>query len=408
MKVFVARQPIFNQKESVCAYELLYRSNEEQNVFENNNPDEATIEVLINSLINIGINQISDNHLSFINFTENLLLQRLPLLLPAKQIVVEILEDVRPTPAVIEACRELKRKGYILALDDFVLKDQSHPLLHFADIVKIDFLLTTPEERKELVQTLSKHSIQLLAEKVETREQFEEAKSLGYTYFQGYFFSKPVIMKGQVVPKGGLLSYNDLYMELNQEEPNVKKIAQLIEQDVSFSYKILKLVNSPSYFTRHKVGSIEKAVVILGIDEIKKMVYLLSLQADQSDSNHEIFQFSLMRGKLCERLAQLNRNFFEPSECFLIGLFSYIDVILGVSLEEALDELALKDSIKDTLLQKNNQQEQYLLQMAKHLERGEWEMVEQHLSFLNVTKDDVYQLYLETIEWVNEINSFLT
>jgi c-di-GMP-related signal transduction protein len=260
MKVFVGRQPIFNAKEDIFAYELLYRNNE-VNMFPNIDGDQATADVIINSFLNIGIEELTNGKPCFINFTENLLQLKLPTYFKPTEIVVEILGNVLPSTEIIEICKELKQFGYQIALDDFIYNDENpylYECLKYVDIIKVDILHTTPEIRNK-IEMVARYfpNIKLLAEKVETREEYKDLKGKGYDYFQGYFFSKPVIVSAHDVPIY-FHSYIDLIRSLSMTEPNVDVLAELIERDLSLSYKLLKLINSPAFLPRKKFTPLNK------------------------------------------------------------------------------------------------------------------------------------------------------
>ncbi|NYE57018.1 EAL and HDOD domain-containing protein [Carboxydothermus ferrireducens] len=244
MKVFVARQPIFDKKEKVVAYELLYRSGK-INHFDGSNGDRATASVIINSLFRIGLENLTNGKLAFINFTENLLKEGIPLIFNKNLLVVEILEDITPDKELLQALRFLKGKGFKIALDDFIFNLGNTPdeLLNMADIIKVDFLANSLKDRKTIPQKFRNKKIEFLAEKVETKEEYEEAIKAGYSFFQGYFFSKPEIVSGKDI-SASKLTYMQILNELNKREPNFDYIAELIEANVSLTYELLRLVNS--------------------------------------------------------------------------------------------------------------------------------------------------------------------
>ena len=239
MDIFVARQPIFDAKKRVYAYELLYRAGE-QNQSNVINGDQATSSVVANTLMLIGLDSLTQGRMAFINFTRQLIEEEIPTVFSNELLVVEILEDIIPDKAFIKSCRSLKEQGYVLALDDFVLDYPYEEIVDLVDIIKVDFLLTNPSERHAIIQKYRGRNIRFLAEKVETLEQFEEAVRAGYTYFQGYFFAKPVIMKHKDI-KPAAFSYVKILEELGGEQPEYERIAEAIEFDVSLSYKLLRL-----------------------------------------------------------------------------------------------------------------------------------------------------------------------
>jgi len=223
LDTFVARQPIFDINENVVAYELLFRNNNEDNKFNNIDGDIATSKVIINSFLLIGIKNLTNGKKAFINFTENLILNDIASLLPKEYVTIEILENVTPSKDIIYSCKNLKQEGYTIALDDFVLLDNLNELIKLADIIKIDFTITKGNERKEVIDKILKinNKIKFLAEKIETREEFILAASMGYSLFQGYFFSKPTIFNGKDIPIHSSTKYKIL-KEINFDFINKK------------------------------------------------------------------------------------------------------------------------------------------------------------------------------------------
>lgn len=304
MRVFVARQPIFNRKEQVVAYELLYRESEE-NVYSAKDGDQATTDLVINSFLNIGIEKLTEGKRCFVNFTESLMFSNLPTSFNPKQLVIEILEDIPITPALISRCKELKKMGYMLALDDFYAinpqdEDLLEKLMSYIDILKIDFLKTTRMERRTILQTYGCRGLIFLAEKVETRKEYKQAVQDGFQLFQGYFFSEPRIISGHDLSTH-FYSYYELLNELSKEQPNIKRVTEYIERDLSLSYQILKFLNSSHSRLSQKIESIQQAIMLLGFNEIKRWIYILSfkdLSRKGHSSKHEIIKISLIRAKL--------------------------------------------------------------------------------------------------------------
>ena len=400
MEVFVARQPIFNLKEEVVAYELLYRGNKE-NTFSNIDGDRATAEVIINSFINIGMQDLSEGKQCFVNFTESLLKSKMPTFFKPDSIVVEILENVEINEELIEICKELKQLGYTIALDDFKIQESYSllpSLLKYVDIIKVDFLETKKEEQKRLVERYRPFQIELLAEKVETREEFLFAREAGYSYFQGYFFSRPLILSSHDVPTYSKTHYQIL-AELSKTEPNIKIIASEIERDISLSYKLLKLINSPAFGTRNKIESIKQAIILLGFDEIRKWIYVLSVKNTQTSNDprmQEVIKMSLIRAKICEQIAlQTGRN--RSASYLLTGMFSLIDTLLQKNLVDVLRDLPLSDGIQAALLGSKNDLYN-VLSWALQIEQSDWEV-----EGLSVSKADINHIYIKAIEWATSL-----
>ncbi|WOH90615.1 HDOD domain-containing protein [Bacillus paralicheniformis] len=404
MRVFVARQPIFNRKEQVVAYELLYRESEKN--FSGIDGDQATTELMINSFLNIGIDKLTEGKRYYVNFTEGLLASGLPTYFDPDQLVVEILEDVPITPELIERCRHLKSLGYTIALDDFCLKhrverDLLHQLLASIDILKIDFFKTTRQERQSILRSCRNHRLTFLAEKVETRKDYEQAVKDGFQLFQGYFFSEPAVIDGQDITYH-FHAYYELLHELSEDQPDIENVTNIIERDLSLSYQLLKLLNSPANRPIQKIKSIRQAIVLLGFKEIKRWIFILSfkdLTKKQNSSKNEVVKISLIRAKLCELLAK-KTNRPQPASYMLTGMFSFIDTLLHKELAEVISELPLTDEVGQALLGKENDYRK-ILRLAKSIERNEWEDSTPETEGL--TKDEAYQCYLEAVDWCQKL-----
>ncbi|WP_108671643.1 EAL and HDOD domain-containing protein [Peribacillus acanthi] len=399
MDVFVGRQPIFNDKLELIGYELLSRSGSDNKYLEFNG-DQATLDVLVNSFMIIGIEKLANRKKCFVNFTENLILDDLPTYFNKDIIVIELLEDIKPTPKVLEACARLKSLGYTLALDDFVLRKENAAFLEFADIIKVDFLKTRPEELKKILEVINHTDIKLLAEKVESREDYHLARSLGFHLFQGYFFSKPVIINTKDVSSMGNHQYFLLLEKIDQPDPNINEIVELVESDFALTYRLLKIVNSTAYHMRNRINSIKQAVIVLGLNELRKWVMVLAFANKFTQRNSEVIKTSLCRAKFFESIAKLKD--IPSSECFLLGLLSLIDTILEKRMEDILVELPLTSRIKDALLG-NSSELNIELQLISSLERGNMLETIEISKVLNMDEKEIYQLYFEAIEWSDSL-----
>ncbi len=407
MEVFIGRQPIFNLREQVVAYELLYR-NKDGNSFPILDSDAATVDVLVNSFVNIGIEEVSKGRPSFVNFTYNLLMGPLTDYLEPAQVVIEVLEDVPITEQLVGRLQELKNKGFKIALDDFVLDDTVQiydELFAYVDYIKVDFLHSPLLERiaiEKKVRAKFPH-IQLLAEKVETRLQFDVARHSGYTLFQGYFFEQPQLIRSTDIP-ANTLQYFQILALLRDEEPNINKLAESIERDISVSYKLLQLINKSTKRTKTKIRSIKQAILMLGLTELKKWIYLLAMREvnrrNDTDVFSELMRISLFRAKVCEKVAKLHyrQNF---SEYFLIGLFSLIDSLLRRPMSMILQQLPFSEEIAETIGGGETEMTPYL-QFSIALSKADWEQVEKYAEKLGLAKEAVLQIQVEADEWVEE------
>lgn len=405
MEVFIGRQPIFNLNEQVIAFELLYRKNN-VNTFPLVNPDVATIDVLVNAFLSVGFEELTKGKPCFVNFTENLLMNSFLDFLDPEKVVIEILEDVPITVQLVERVKVLKSKGFRIALDDFVLdKRVQHydELFAQTDYIKVDFLLSSLSERMEIENHVRTHypHIKLLAEKVETRNQYEVAKHSGYVLFQGYFFEKPQVIMTRDIPPN-TVQYLHIISLLKDEEPNVTEVAENIERDISLTYKLLQLINSSSKRTKSKVRSIKQAILLLGLTELRKWIYLLAMREIEHSKNSDIFnelmRSSLFRAKVCEKLAKLEykRNF---SEYFLLGMFSLIDSLLQRPMYVILQQLPFSDEIAETISGGETAMSPYL-QFSIALGKLDWETLGELAPMFKLDMAHIDKIYEEATEWV--------
>ena len=406
MEVFIGRQPIFNLHEQVVAYELLYRNNNVNNSFPLVDSDAATVDVLVNSFLSIGIEEVTNGKPCFVNFTENLLMSSIEEFLNPSQVVIEVLEDVPLTPKLVERVIELKSRGFKIALDDFILKEENlqvyEKLFLHIDFIKVDFLFSTLLERMEIENMVKENfpHIQLLAEKVETQKQFKVAQHSGYELFQGYFFEQPQIIKAMDIPANAI-QYFHIISLLKEEEPNVHLLAENIERDISLTYKLLQMINNSNRRSKSKVRSIKQAILLLGLANLRKWIYLLAMREFDGKTDSDLFQelmrTSLFRAKVCEKLAKLSykKNF---SEYFLVGMFSLIDTILQRPMNVILQQLPFSEAITETILGGQTEMTPYL-EFSIALGKLDWERLEELASQINIEMTSIDLLYNEALEW---------
>lgn len=387
MKVYVARQPIFDQKLRVCGYELLYRRSE-KNMFEHVDDALATADVIHNAYLVFNFRELTEGTRAFINFPQNLIEGEVPSLLPRQSLVVEVLEHVEPTEKVLAALRSLRRKGYTIALDDFVFEEKYRPLIGLADIIKIDYQATPIDQQKRLIDALG-HRVEFLAEKIETPFEYDIAKKLGYKMFQGYFFSRPTVVHGaEVHPLRNTLI--EVLKELDKPEPNFGRIAGQIERSVDLSYKMLRSVNTVYQKGRTTIQSIEQAVARIGLDELRRWSYLMLLREMQTSESKELIKQSVIRGKMMELIAEETIPTVAPFDAFITGIFSSLDVILDETMHILIAELPVEPVVKEALLGKSNVLRE-LLESVKAYE---------HLAVpVDEETPDWSRYYIESIRW---------
>ncbi|WP_214774375.1 HDOD domain-containing protein [Exiguobacterium sp. s37] len=392
MKVYVARQPIFDQQLRVCGYELLYRRSE-NNIFENVDDSLATADVIHNAYLVFNFRELTEGTRAFINFPQTLIEGEVPSLLPRQSLVVEVLEHVEPTEKVLQSLRSLRRQGYTIALDDFVFEEKYRPLIGLADIIKIDYQATPVDQQQKLIDALG-HRVEFLAEKIETPAEYEIAKRLGYKMFQGYFFSRPIVVHGaEVHPLRHTLI--EVLKELDRPEPSFRRISSQIERSVDLSYKMLRSVNTVYQKGRHTIQSIEQAVARIGLDELKRWSYLMLLREMQTSESKELIKQSVIRGKMMELIAEDTLTDVLPFDAFITGIFSSLDVILDEAMQTLIAELPVSPLVKAALLGKQNGLRKLLEDVVAY---------EQLTIPLHNTDSDWSQYYVEAIRWSRSLD----
>jgi EAL and modified HD-GYP domain-containing signal transduction protein len=405
-EIFVARQPIFDTNQKIFGYELLFRSGLENFFDQKLDIDFASSKTLLDTLLLFGIDELIKGKKMFLNFSKKVLLSEVALALPKETLVIELLETIQPEPEVVQVCQKFKENGYVLALDDFQYVPEYRPLIDLADIIKVDFLLTKGNERKAVIQKSGKKNIKYLAEKIENNDEFKEAVEIGYLYFQGFFFCKPVIISGKDVPSYKL-NLLQMLQELNQPYMDVKKIEAVIMRDVSLSYKLLKFINSAAFGIPREIRSIRHALNLLGLIELKKWMSLIVLSQIDSETPEELLVSSIVRAKFCETVAEQTSLKSRQNDLFLMGLFSFIDTFLNRPMEEILAELPIAADIKDALLGKPNELRQ-LLNLIIMYEQGNWDAVADITNKLNLESSKILPNYLTAVKWANDYSQVKT
>lgn len=396
MDVFIARQPIFDRNNEVIAYELLFR-NDYNNSCNNDDGDKATLDVIY-SLSTIGIDNVICGKKAFINFTDKLIKEGIPEAITPDILVVEILETVEPSFDIILECQNLKRLGYRIALDDFVFSTKYNELIDIVDIIKIDFRTTRGRERSDVIKKIKNKNIKFLAEKVETIEEFNEAIYYGYSYFQGYYFSRPIIISGKGIPTSKLVSLRIL-KELGKDELNIRRIEELILRDVSIPYKFFKLINSSAYGFNGKISSISRAIALIGQNETRKWLYAILMKKIAEDKNDELITCSLIRAKFAELIVTKSNCNCESITAYIMGIFSLIDSILCRPICEILSELFLPPEVNTALLGEDTSLGT-VLNLIKSYERGEWDRTIVYSEELSISSENIIDSYIEAIKWV--------
>lgn len=399
MDVYVARQPILTRRKKISGYELLFRD-ETARYVPGIDGDVATSTVLDNSFFTIGMDELLDGKKSFINFTQRLLEQKVPTLLPKESTVIEILEDVEPTPVLVEACREMTCQGYTFALDDFAYTPKLDPLIELAEIIKFDFRLSSVEQIQAYLEQIPRHNnLKMLAEKVETYEEFNTAKEMGFDFFQGFFFCKPELISGKKIP-GSQLALLQIMSEVNQPNFDIQKIENLITPDVNLSYRLLRYINSAYFAKAQPIASIQQGLVYLGEAEIRRFVSLVAMSSLGKGKPGELIRAACIRGKFCELLATIIPGIVSGPELFTLGMFSLIDAILDQPMARIMADLPLSEEIKKALVDRQGKLVGYLL-VVETYEKGMWHHMSKTAQVMKIQENKLPHLYNQACAWSN-------
>ncbi len=393
---YLARQPILDRLGRVQAYELLYRDGP-GSIFHGDS--ELATQTMIDNTVLFGFQNLTNGLPAFVNCTAEALTGEEIRVLPPQTTVLEILEDVEPTPAVVQACRRLRAAGYRLALDDFVYRPSLEPLIEIADFIKIDYLNTSAEERRTMLRQLKRYKGALLAEKIETQSEYEEACRDGCTLFQGYFFCQPSRLKKRVVPANRFVHLR--LLQMLQEAPlNLREIVEVIKSEPSLTYRLLRYVNSPLYGLREPVRSIRSAIVYVGDDLFRRIGTLAVTSELNAGSSPEILRIALVRARFCEIVSALCS--LEATEQYLMGLFSLLPAMLQTPMEEALAGLPLRTEIREALLGRRGPLRCSLTWLESH-ERGEFEKSDEVAQAQGTEGRHMGERFTEATLWADQL-----
>ncbi|GJL57335.1 MAG: hypothetical protein NPIRA03_01920 [Nitrospirales bacterium] len=391
--VLVGRQAIFDRHGGVFGYELLYRDGQ-ANSAQIVDGDEATARVMVNTFLEMGIDQIAGTGQAFINLTANFFLSQHYEVLPKHNVVLEVLESIEPTPIVIQSLARARQLGYKIALDDFIVRDSHRGLLEVADFVKVDILALTSDQLFEQINLLKQYPVRLLAEKVEDQEVYTLCYEKGFEYFQGYFFCKPQIMEG-VKLSGNRMAIVLLLAKLQDPDIQIKDLEELVENDLSLSLKLLRFVNSASVGLPRVVNSIGQAVGMVGTERMRQWASLLVL-AHTGGKPSELMRIALIRGRMCQSLSRLHGE--STSQGFTVGLFSVLDAYFDCEMKQLVADLPLASEIHLALTEGQGCLGE-ILKCVMSYERGEWDQIlnsrfEPHV---------VRQEYFLSTDWADEV-----
>lgn len=403
MYSFIARQPIFDQEMRTVAYELLYR-NGIANSYPDVPSDVATSQVISDQFLCTPLQSLTDDHVSFINFPYQMIIDQQADSLPPENVVIEILEDAQPDDALFEAVVRLHNKGFTIALDDFSMHNGWCRFVPYVDILKFDIRQSGVEEIEQFISQHKLGNLTLLAEKVETKEEFEKFKSIGFSLFQGYFYKKPEVVKNKRLSLN--ISYLiELMREVNHQRIDYEKVGMLINRDVSIAYKLMRYIKNIRYQTSFPVDlnsmSLRDIALYIGDQELRRFISIVSLSSLDEDKPLELYKNSLLRGRFCELAVEQMHIHSQGSDAFLCGLFSLLDAILDHPLPVLLDQITVSSRIKAALID-NTGVLSALLALLRHYENQQWDDVFRLAMETGLGETETIRLFTEAVSWADE------
>jgi c-di-GMP-related signal transduction protein len=398
MDMLVARQAIFDQSKKVVGYELLFRAAPDAS--QSSRSDLlASTHVLSGGFFDIGIDRLLDGRKAFVNVPGDLLISEMLRALPPDVIALEILETVVADSAILDACRELKHLGFTLVLDDYTGQIEAEPLLRWVDWVKVDFRSIQGDQAFVLSQKLSRMGKALLAEKVETEEEFEAAAKAGYSYFQGYFLHRPRIVVGHSVPTRSIHLLRLLSLLSAPDDLDLRLLEAAISQDVGLTLKLIRYSNSARF--GGTVSSLRQCLVRLGLLEIRRCISILAFPHLSAGECPALIQQAVVRGRMCENLAvEIGRDDLR-AQAFLTGMFSLLDAIMRVPMSQIVRELTLSSDVEAALLHEHGSESRLgaLLRAVESYEMADLQELSEQASRLLVTMPKLGEAYVEAIQW---------
>lgn len=366
---FVGRQPLFDRRLDVVGYEILFRGGAVPNRAVISDENQATSSVILNTFTDIDLEEILGGKRALINLTRDLILEGVPTLLPPERVIVEVIETSTVDDRLVAALHRLRSQGYTVALDDWVSFSKLRPLLPLADIVKIDIQEFDTKRLVAEVGWLKTFGVQLVAEKVETYAELRRCRELDFDFFQGFFLSRPQVLKRTAVPPNQIDTL-ELITQMQDPDVAIEDLAAIIRRDVALSYKLLRIVNSAYYSLPRHVESIKDAIVLLGTRQIGSWVSLINL-AQIARKPKELTITALVRARMCELVATLSGR-GDGDAFYTAGLFSVLDALLDVPLEAALEALPLSVEVHDAVASREGIMGRTLAGVIAY-EQGDWD-----------------------------------
>ncbi len=393
--IFVGRQPIYNKQLGIYAYGMLFRAGNENAAGDDFNPDHATSQVVINTFIEMGLDNLVGNAHACINITERFLTDYAALPIPPERVILDLHADINTDQKTVDALLNLKALGFTLALDDLKDKTNFKTLLQLADIFKVDFRQNTLKEAQSRLKSLNKYNLKILADKVETMEEYERYNDIGCDYFRGYFLSRPRIIKGKAL-ESSKLSIMKLLSTLHNADLDVSEVEDAISSDVTLSYKLLKLINSALFNLPSEVDSIKRAVIFLGRRKIASWASMLALSS-MGNQPAALIKIGMVRAKICELIA-VRYKLKNEDQYFTAGMFSALDIIMQQPIKTLIKPLPLAEEVKQGILEHKGKIGM-LVKCSKLLETSAAERI----NIKGMSKAELASLYLQADKWAEEV-----
>jgi len=400
----IGRQPILDRDERITAYELLFRSpgDDSANFVD---PVAATSTVILGTLSGFGIEQVLGAHQGFVNVDEKLLFDDALELLPRESVVLELLESIQPTEAVVRRCEQLRAAEWKFALDDHRYAPEYEPLYSLVDVVKIDLTVTPVETIGPALAQLRRHPLRLLAEKVETREQFQQCHELGFHLFQGYYFARPATIRHPRIEEGGATLLQ--LLRLLMEDADIREIEAAFRSSPGLIYSLLKLVNSVGFGLRQRIGTVREAIVMLGRQQMRRWVQLALFEANgEKGLDNPLLDAAAVRATFMDQLARrhpkLGKARDAPDEAFMVGILSLLDTLYEVAMDDLVESLHLSENVASALLRREGPLGE-LLQFVEHMERLEVDEALDQVKALHMTREQVVEAQWKAFAWRSSI-----
>lgn len=399
---FIGRQPILNKNQLIIGYELLFRHSATASRAVIIDDLKATSRVLMNTVSDMGTQWLLGDKLAFINVNEEFLHNDLLQLLIPQRTVLEVLESVIPSESVIQQLHALRALGFKIALDDYVHTPENATLLPCAHFVKYDIMAQGLDNCAPLVRLIRQMQmpIQLIAERVETREEFERCKELGFDYFQGYYFARPETLSTRIINPIVQSVLN--LLNLVRRNADIHELEGAFKHDPALAYKLLRYINSAGFALRHEITSIRQAIALLGTQQLYRFLTLLLITANEKDASGALVKTAITRGRLAELLGSDHFDQAGRDDLFIIGIFSLLDVMLDMPMEKVLENLTLPEQINEALLYKEGIYGPFL-QLTEAYEKEDAPEIEKLAKNLNYSHDQLNERHFAALAWAESI-----